>query len=568
MVEKVLEVENMANIDNKEYFCCYTPKLEVETSRTAKLMNTLRLNRQDGLGIITALSILIGFICLSIPRLHLPHFWDASWVYGPAIYDMSRGIPSLLPDSLDVNIARGHPLMFHFLGAIWVKIFGYSPISLNVFTLCISLATLFMVYRLGLRFFGKTAGIIAMAICAAQEMFVAQALQTLPEMLLALFVLTTWYTYLRERYLLFVISGVALLLTKETGIVAIGAISILHLIKVIFATEAKGRLKEFGKGVLFIGLPVLIASSHYIYQKVVYGWFFFPEHVQSQIWDPIPILHRLRDVFDLIFMWQGRSVITLVTLAVLCIWIGRKKIWPGVVLFMLLVAMHQIFYAGYNLSVPLRFVLPVLCFMAVFIWFVIPYAKKNPASGLATNGLVIYLALFMGFTAINLLTSRYVLNGVVIYSLICGLILSRFVFKKWMVWMFIAFPIAIFIYQLTQPKYVKDINMTYADGVKMYQSLTTYFSNDTIRPCTVMGTLLEAVAMGDPRAGYVAKAVDSVTVVIQRDTMKLIEGRVDYLINSNVLEYVNLPKSDPGCCELIDEIRIGEAHAEIYKISK
>ena len=208
-------------------------------------MKALRMNKQDRLETIIAIAILIGFICISIPRLHLPHFWDASWVYGPAIYDMSRGIPSLLPDSLDVRIARGHPLMFHFLGASWVKIFGYSAISLNVFTLCISLAALFMVYRLGSRFFGAGAGLIALAICATQEMFVAQALQTLPEMLLALCVLTTMYTYLTERNLLFVISGVVLLLTKETGVVAIGTISLLHLMKVIFITEPEKRLKEF-----------------------------------------------------------------------------------------------------------------------------------------------------------------------------------------------------------------------------------------------------------------------------------------------------------------------------------
>ncbi len=534
---------------------------------THNILST-RQHQSGKLEAVIALLIILAFIGFAIPRLNLPFFWDATWVYAPAIFDLSRGIPSLLPDSIPVNIGRGHPLMFHFLGATWCKIFGFSTFSLNTFALSISVAVLVMVYRFGSRFFGPAAGLIALMICATQEMFVAQALQILPEMLLALFVLTTLYTYLRDRHILFVLSGSALLLTKETGVVVIGALGLIHLIKVIFIVEPPNRFKVFWTGALRIALPVLIASLHYIYQKVVYGWFFFPEHLDMQIWDLVPILHRLRDVFDLIFMWQGRVFITIPVLIGLCIWIGRRRIWPGVLLMAVLLSMHQIFYEGHDVPVWTRFSIPILCLVGVFAFLLIPYLKKDHKQGLAANALVIYLSLIMAFTATNLLTSRYVLNGLPVYALLCGWILSRYIKKKWMYIPVLVLPLAVFICQLTQPRLIRDINLTYADGVRMYQEIVRYFSEEVDKPTIALGTLLESVAMGDPRAGYVKEPISGVIVVIQRDTTKLIEGSVDYLINSNMLEYLDLPKKAPDCCELVKQIDIGHAHAEIYRIRK
>lgn len=515
---------------------------------------------------LVALFIILAFAGFSIPRLALPFFWDATWVYAPAIYEMSRGVPSLLADSIPVHIGRGHPLMFHFLASLWVKLFGFSIISLNAFALTVSVGVLSMVYLLGTRIFGRGAGLAALTICATQEMVHAQALQILPEMMLALFVLTTLYTYLDKQKGLFVLSASALLLTKETGVVMIAALGVVLLLEVFLTTEKTRRPGVLGRGILLLALPVGIASLHYLYQKAVFGWFFFPEHMEMQIWDFNPILYRLRDVFDLIFMWQGRQVVTILALTGLCVWIGRRRIWQGIAAAGLIVAMHQIFYEGFQLPVWVRFAVPLFCFMVVCGGLLIPFVKKQPAKGLSIAALVIYLAVFMAFTATNLLTSRYVLNGIPVFALLTGMIISRYMVSRWISLVFLVLLGGVFFFQLNQPRLVRDINLTYADGVKMYQEIVQFFDSEAEKPCRVLGTLLEAVAMGDKRACYVNEPLKDVTVIIQRDTLKIVNREIDYFINSNVLEYVPLPASDPGCCLLVREILVGQAKAEIYRV--
>ena len=75
--------------------------------------------------LITVILAIIAFIIYKMPHLSLPYYWDEAWVYGPAVRLMEQTGLSLLPDALPVYYSRGHPLLFHFLGASWIKISCY-----------------------------------------------------------------------------------------------------------------------------------------------------------------------------------------------------------------------------------------------------------------------------------------------------------------------------------------------------------------------------------------------------------------------------------------------------------
>ena len=79
--------------------------------------------------------LLVGFVGTKAAYLSLPYYWDEAWVYAPAIHKMHASGPSLLPDNISTSLSRGHPLMFHFLGSLWLSVFGPSRESSHAFVL-------------------------------------------------------------------------------------------------------------------------------------------------------------------------------------------------------------------------------------------------------------------------------------------------------------------------------------------------------------------------------------------------------------------------------------------------
>ena len=63
------------------------------------------------------------FIIFKLPHLSLPYYSDEAWSYIPAIHMMETNGLSMLPDALPPDVSRGHPLLFYFLGALWMRVF-------------------------------------------------------------------------------------------------------------------------------------------------------------------------------------------------------------------------------------------------------------------------------------------------------------------------------------------------------------------------------------------------------------------------------------------------------------
>ena len=80
------------------------------------------------------LLVLLVFVIFKIPHLFYPYYWDESWPYAPAIREMLHHGISLMPDAVNPELSRGHPLFFHAIAALWMKIFGSSHFAMHSFS--------------------------------------------------------------------------------------------------------------------------------------------------------------------------------------------------------------------------------------------------------------------------------------------------------------------------------------------------------------------------------------------------------------------------------------------------
>jgi len=147
---------------------------------------------KNNLFLIGLLAVIIIFIGVKIPFLSLPYYWDEAWAYGPAIRTMESTGLGILPNALPPELSRGHPLLFHFLGAGWMKLFGTSVTAAHIFPLLVSVLLLVAVYAFGKKIFlSSKAGFTAAFALALQPIFLAQSGLLSPEVLLALFSLVS-----------------------------------------------------------------------------------------------------------------------------------------------------------------------------------------------------------------------------------------------------------------------------------------------------------------------------------------------------------------------------------------
>jgi 4-amino-4-deoxy-L-arabinose transferase-like glycosyltransferase len=238
-------------------------------------MNMFR-NKDYTIPAFFALLIIVAII--KIPHLYVPHFWDEAWSYSPAVQYMSEHTLGLLPSVLPPEYSKGHPLLFFFLSASWMRIFGDSLAAKHCFALFISYLLLFSLFYTVSRLFSKRVAICSLMFVALQAVFLAQSSMLLPEIMLSFFTVWTLYFYLKRKPLPYLISGTLLLMTKESGVFLIIVIWVFDL--VIFLLRNGNR--SWGRQMLWpaiLALPVFLDFVFLGIQKATYGWFFYPEHL-------------------------------------------------------------------------------------------------------------------------------------------------------------------------------------------------------------------------------------------------------------------------------------------------
>jgi len=221
------------------------------------------------------LLVLLVFLCFKIPQLRYPFYIDEGWVYAPAVKTMALHGPSLLPGSIPPDLSRGHPLMFHFLCALWIRCFGSSNIAIHSFPLLLSVIFLIVLFECCLRLFGHKAAVLLLLLVTTRVIFFVQSTFVYPEIMLAMFAFLSLYCYCKDYLLLTSLMLFMLFFTKEGGLV-FGAVIGVDALVAIFRRSENVRRRWLRLAAVLA--PACLIGLFFVLQNAKFGWYVLPEH--------------------------------------------------------------------------------------------------------------------------------------------------------------------------------------------------------------------------------------------------------------------------------------------------
>jgi hypothetical protein len=203
------------------------------------------------------------FICLKLPLLGLPLYWDA-----PAYNDIRLmapdGIKYFFPwNTTSLGLNR-HPNGLQFILYWFYQFFGYKISSAHIMSLFLSMLALFSYYELTKKFYTKQMAIITTVLISFCPIFFSQATQLLPDIPTVSLSVFSFYLFINKKYKWFIpISFLSGLISES----ALGFSGALVLVALIDFLRKKISLKE----ALYSFTPVLALVYYFIKQKLTTG---------------------------------------------------------------------------------------------------------------------------------------------------------------------------------------------------------------------------------------------------------------------------------------------------------
>lgn len=492
------------------------------------------------LGVVTAL------IAFKFPHLSLPYFWDEAWVYAPAVLEMHKSGLSLLPDAIPPELSRGHPLLFHFLAALWVKIFGTSFFAVHSFALTISVSLLVAVYFFCKEFFSPLLGLLSALMLAVQPLFIAQSSFLLPEVMMGLWTVLVLYFYLKEKWILFIVFASLMLLTKESGIVLIATLGLWTLFENVFIKKERLFKPEALKTYAFIVSPLLVAGIYFVIQKIQQGWFFYPEHIGMMTFGWGIFHKKFLDVYGFLLQGQGRYLVFIsFFFCVSFFWKSLSRLEKIFIPAGYLLSTYVLFNVwGAEDKLTLFLVLLILArlFQTVFI----KLYNENKTTGKPLSISAVFVFLYFIFSQLNFLSLRYLLLLLPLVIIIVLGFISVAIDRKWVLVVIAIICIANCFRQINKYEDVGDYNLSYVDAVKSQQKFITYCEENNWYEKKVFAGFNSGVNLTSTIAGYrntdtkFTNTTDTLTNDVEFCVFTNIEPRTDYdsLLNEINLEHL------------------------------
>lgn len=507
--------------------------------------------------------LLMVFVAFKWRFLDLPLYWDEAWVYGPAVREMHANGLSLLPDTIGTELSRGHPLLFHFLAALWTALFGASNFSLHAFALIISVSLLLVIFHVGKYLGSPLIGLAAVLITGLNEIFLAQSSILLPEITLALFSLLATWAFVSKKWLGFVIAATCALFIKESAIVLIIAAFCWNFISSLFDRGEKDP-RSLLKWSLITLFPILPGSIFLLYQKVTYGWYFFPVHLGLISWDIKDIHFLFKFGYQELFEQQGMEWATLAFgLIAPLAWRGWKHRYMGIVVALLYVAAVKVLDGKWTLAPLQTLIVTFICFGAILYMQFMQVRRKEPRIGDLASLSLIFVLGFLLFSALNFFSDRYLLCLIPVVALSFSAILFLSL-RKWHRLLFplcIAAISVILISNIGKDGHVGDTRLSYADDIRVHQKLIQSCEAMDLQDSTFSVSFMDEVYMTDTAAGYLSgqKSFQHFTNTIGPE--------VDFAIITQATSTEFIEKLKSAGFDRIDRFESGPAWGELYRHS-
>ncbi len=366
-----------------------------------------------------ALLVPIGILLLvQVPNLSLPYFWDEAWSYMTGINKMAEVGPSLLPGALPIDYCKGHPQFFFFLASIWMKLSGGSIVAMRLLPLLLSIGLLITVYVGLCKIANWQSALFASALISAESMFLAQSIFLLPEMLLSLMLVLSFFFFIQKKYMLYALSASIMILSKETAIVFALVFGLFYLLSFVKKNESQAFNSWHLICLLFPGL--VYAGFLFLHYKA-FSTLFYGDHVGYIKFDWPVISGKISSATSSLFVRNGNSLLSLLFVAAITGLFFSKKI------------------------------------------------DKRPVI-LAISLIVAFLA----FSVLNFYTLRYGLVAMVLFLIALSYVLGQLGINSIVKYAFVIVAFSLCLYKSMSHKSNSDVDLGYVNTIKVHQKLVEY----------------------------------------------------------------------------------------------
>jgi 4-amino-4-deoxy-L-arabinose transferase-like glycosyltransferase len=386
-------------------------------------------------------------LIIQIPNLIIPYFWDEAWSYITAIAQMAEAGPGLLPGILPIEGCKGHPQFFYFISASWMNLYPGSIPFMRILPLIVSVSVLLLTYFELKKLTSIETANIATLLVAVQSTFLAQSILVLPEMLLCLLLVVSFFSFLNKKFVTYAIAGSLMVLTKETAIVYAFIIGLFYIFSVLKERERN----EFRiSHLISLLLPGIVYGLFLILHFAKFGIFFFSEHLDFMDLRPAAIFGKIGSASALAFSHYGRMLILIMLILSLIILAASKK---------------KIEYSR-------ALILIALC---------------------TISGLL--------FLSVNFYSPRYTLSLTILFIIAFSIIFGQLTFNRHLKTAIILLIASVGFYYSLSNKRSIDSDMGYIEVIKVHQEMVNYakannFYNEPIATSFNMGYNLKNKELG------------------------------------------------------------------------
>lgn len=436
--------------------------------------------------------IILVFIILKWSSLFQPYFWDEAWSYIPAITQMANNTPCLVPGCINVDLYRGHPLLFYFISSIWMKYISNSLFSMHLFALLISIFTLITFHNLTKIFLNTRWQLFSLMLFTIQEVFFVQSMFVLPEIFIVFLTLEMIRSYLLKKDFISFICAALLGLTKEIGIIIISSFIILN-----FFYNRDSKLKS-----LWLLAALVPASLFFLIQKIKYGWYFYPTHIDLLSTSLIAIKSKLAIVFKFLFIEQGRKLIIALLFCLALVNMLFKNIhlkWVHISL---------ILFGAFCLFFVNHLIIYLILILFIFIYVI----KVIDLSFLDKKIFILFAivsVLLITFSSINFLMLRYLLLMIPLIILMFSILMQKhFVIARngwdaifiFLVGMFLYCS----IYNYKFKNWHDDVSSNYINVINVHKEAIKYCESEMLFDKKILTHFLMYVDLTNINCGYLS----------------------------------------------------------------
>jgi len=418
---------------------------------------------------------------------------------------MVKNGPGLLPGVLPINLSKGHPLFYFFLASSWITIFGGSIVSIRTFSLLVSILTL-VIFHFTLRRMGnKAIADFSVVLLSVQSMFLAQASLLLPEMLLALLLILSFYTFISSKFRLYALFSSFMVMTKETGVVFIAFFGVYYFFENV--KQIKG--KEFWLKIAWLSVPAWVYIIFLVIHYFKTGTIFFNEHLDYITLNPGQNIRNLKSAFSVLFTTYGRNSL----------------------------------------------------FIALIVSSIILLFKRKDILGLrivrVSLGIIVVLIIF---SVINFYTYRYILPAFPMFILMSSVVILQAKLKaKAVNWLVAILLVSVPLYYSMTKAGKNDNDLGYTQYIPVYKQMVDYCEKQDWFDKTFSVSFNMVIALRDPFAGFLSGNKGFNALHVERI------GEADIIILDSTCEEKKLPDEFKNKVRLIKRFEFKKHWGEIYE---